>query len=48
MDFTDVMFHNDQVAIIRKEDADTLVDQAAYGKLREALEHCHQILGAER
>ena len=25
----------------------TLVDQAAYGKLREALEHCHQILGAE-
>lgn len=29
VDFTDVMFHNDQVAIIRKEDADTLVDQAA-------------------
>ena len=25
----------------------TLVDRAAYGKLQEALEHCHSILGAE-
>ena len=25
----------------------TLVDKAAYGKLQEALEHCHTILGAE-
>ena len=25
----------------------TLVDKAAYGKLQKALEHCHEILGAE-
>ena len=29
VDFSDVLFHNDQVVIIRKEDADTLVDQAS-------------------